>query len=221
MIAPPDDILERIAAALERIAAALESGATGSRLAVANPREAAVAEVRRVMRAGELAHAAVLLGDLRVDFPDAAEGPALAEELANLSLAAVDDRRARLDAARRASDPDACITLRDELSPLLDPSARETLDADLLKWLMALLMKRLRAGTVGPDVAALATRLAGSFSHRPEGASLRASLPTLRRSAGLCPRCAQPYIGVEDACPDCLVATPRIADLPETPIPPT
>jgi hypothetical protein len=44
------------------------------------------------------------------------------------------------------------------------------------------------------------------FCHTVEGASLRASLPTLRRSAGLCPRCAQPYTGLANACPQCLAA---------------
>ena len=221
MIASPNGPLERIAAALERIAAALESGSTGVGAAFLDPRGEAVFELRRVMRAGELAQAATLLGDFRVDFPDALEGDALDEELANSSRAAIEDRRARLDAARGAGDPDASIVLRDELAPLLDPAAREALDSDLLKWLMSLLMKRLRAGTVKPDVAALAARVAGSFAHRPEGASLRASLPTLRRSAGLCARCAQPYVGVEDACPECLLASPKIAVLPETPTPPT
>jgi predicted amidophosphoribosyltransferase len=54
------------------------------------------------------------------------------------------------------------------------------------------------------DVAELAARAAESFGDTPEGASLRASLPTLRRSAGLCPRCAQPYAGIDEACPQCL-----------------
>ena len=39
---------------------------------------------------------------------------------------------------------------------------------------------------------------------RTQGASVRAALPTLRRSVGLCPRCAQPYTGVAEACPRCL-----------------
>jgi hypothetical protein len=63
---------------------------------------------------------------------------------------------------------------------------------------------RLRSGKIQPDVALLAGRVADVFSHTVEGASLRASLPTLRRSVGLCPRCAQPYTGIADACPSCL-----------------
>ncbi|MFO0950400.1 MAG: hypothetical protein U0835_04475 [Isosphaeraceae bacterium] len=57
-----------------------------------------------------------------------------------------------------------------------------------------MIQKRLRTGTVRPDVAVLAGRVADSLDDTPEGASLRASLPTLRRAAGLCARCAQPYV---------------------------
>jgi predicted amidophosphoribosyltransferase len=63
---------------------------------------------------------------------------------------------------------------------------------------------RSRLWIIQVDVATLAGRVAEDFAHTTEGASLRASLPTLRRSAGLCPRCAQPYTGIADACRDCL-----------------
>ena len=72
---------------------------------------------------------------------------------------------------------------------------------------MGLVQRRLRTGTVRPDLVALAARVAESFGGSVEGASLRASLPTLRRSAGLCPKCAEPYAGVGDACPKCLAAS--------------
>ena len=54
------------------------------------------------------------------------------------------------------------------------------------------------------DVAELAEAIVEAFPATNEGASLRASLPTLRRSAGLCPRCAEPYAGEDDACAECL-----------------
>jgi predicted amidophosphoribosyltransferase len=50
--------------------------------------------------------------------------------------------------------------------------------------------------------------VAVSLYQTPEGASLRASLPTLRRAAGLCARCARPYKGIADACPACLTGAP-------------
>ncbi len=209
----------RIAPALERIAEALERSPAGS--TPINAHAAAVAGIREAIRDGELALAETRLADLDIDFPDATEFAALAEELAEASHAMIDDRRKRMDAARAASDPEAVVAFRNELADLLDPQALEPLDKEVLAWLMSLLMRRMRTGTVRADVALLAARVAESFPHRPEGASLRASLPTIRRSAGLCARCAEPYLGVEDACPQCLAGVPRIADLPETPIVPT
>jgi hypothetical protein len=72
---------------------------------------------------------------------------------------------------------------------------------------MSLIQRRLRTGTIRADVVVLAARVAESFGGTTEGASIRASLPTLRRSAGLCPKCAEPYAGVGDACPKCLAAS--------------
>ncbi len=86
---------------------------------------------------------------------------------------------------------------------------------------MAMIQKRLRGGAMRPDVAILAARVAESLDATPEGASLRAALPTLRRSAGLCARCGEPYTGLADACPKCLatamlspLGAPPIADSP-------
>jgi hypothetical protein len=64
------------------------------------------------------------------------------------------------------------------------------------------------------DVAVLAARVALSLDDTPEGASLRASLPTLRRAAGLCARCGQPYTGIAEACPICQSAAAVIAPAP-------
>lgn len=126
-----------------------------------------------------------------------------------------------MDAARSVNDPIAVLDHRDALAGLLDFEEIAAIDRDLVRWLMMLLMKRMRAGSVREDVASLAARAAASFGHLPEGASLRAALPTLRRSAGLCPRCASPYVGEEDACEKCLAAVPKIADLPISPTPAT
>ncbi len=88
---------------------------------------------------------------------------------------------------------------------------------------MGLLMRRMRTGSVGGDVARLADRIASEFPDSPEGASLKASLPTLRRSAGLCARCSQPYTGIEAACPECLAAPasagPTLLPFPDEPEP--
>ena len=167
-----------------------------------------MAEIRHAIRNGHWADAGSLVvafGDTHPDDPEAAR---LAEDLAAAKDAAGREVLARLDAAREANDPDRVIELRDELKPLIEAEALRTLDRDLAKWFLLLIHRRLRSGTVGPDVAVLAGRVAGSLDQTPEGASLRASLPTLRRAAGLCARCAQPYTGIADACPACLAGVP-------------
>ncbi len=222
MIDPPStEFFARIAVALERIATALERGASPHRSLSSDPRAEAVAELRHLIRDGKLAQAEILLGDFQIDHPDAPEAPALIVELAKKAQTAVENLHNQLAAARKSNSPEAALELRDELAPLLNSVERETVDRDLLTWLMSNLMRRLRTGTVRADVAILAARIANSFPHRPEGASLKASLPTLRRSAGLCARCAEPYSGEEDACPKCLPGIPKIAELTETPDLPT
>jgi hypothetical protein len=41
---------------------------------------------------------------------------------------------------------------------------------------------------------------------------VRASLSTLRRSVGLCPKCSQPYTGVADSCQRCQSGSPEQPD---------
>jgi hypothetical protein len=164
----------------------------------------AVAGIRQAIDEGRWDRADRLIKSLRRDFPDARETDDLGEELADARQQAVDDLKARLEASRIANDPDQVISYRDELTLLLRGEELRQLDRQVVGWLIALLQKRLRIGSVRPEVVELAGRVASSFGDTPEGASLRAALPTLRRSAGLCPKCSGPYAGTEDACPDCL-----------------
>jgi hypothetical protein len=129
---------------------------------------------------------------------------AASAELSRRKEAAAARLRASLDAARSVSDPDAVLALHAQLAAIISPVEREALEREHVRWFVALLMRRMRSGTVRPDVALLAQRVAETFPNHPEGASLRASLPTLRRSAGLCASCGQPYRGIEDSCPECL-----------------
>jgi hypothetical protein len=187
--------LGRIAVALERAAAAAPRD-DGRALALAGAQQAI--EDEKFDLAERLVAAFVR------DYPAAPEGGPLADELAAAREEAITDLRVRLDAARSANDPEQAIEYRDQLTQHLRGDALRALDRDLVKWLMSLIQKRMRHGTVRSDVASLAARVADSFGDTPEGASLRASLPTLRRSAGLCPRCATPYNGLGEACPKCL-----------------
>ncbi len=74
----------------------------------------------------------------------------------------------------------------------------------------------MRAGRVGLDVAQWAGQVVERYGEIPESAGLRASLPILRRCAGLCPQCGLPYKGLEAACPRCLHPQ-TLADAPPPP----
>ena len=132
--------------------------------------------------------------------------------------------RSRLEASKAANDPNGAMDARELILGRLSAEEREGFDRDLVKWMLAALMRRMRGGTVSVEVVELAGRIAETFANRVEGASVRASLPTLRRSAGLCPRCAKPYVGVEEACAECLktavaptATTPSNGSTPSTP----
>lgn len=111
----------------------------------------------------------------------------------------------RIEASRQARDLEGVLEDRRALEPLLDPNERTRLTRDLAGWALRTFQERLRGGLFSAETATLAARLAEEFGETPEGASLRASLPTLRRAARLCPRCAGPYDGVEDRCPRCVL----------------
>jgi hypothetical protein len=171
-------------------------------------KERTVAEIHHAIRGRNWEEAAALVEAFGLDHPDDPRIAAMQAELSAARDAARADLQASLDAARQVNDPDRVLELHDDLVPLLDFDSRHAFEADLAKWFLRLIHNCLRGGVIQPDVATLAGRVAEVFSHTTEGASLRASLPTLRRSAGLCPRCAQPYTGIADACPDCVKPAP-------------
>ncbi len=184
-----------------RLGASIAEEARSERTAA--PSSSAAVAVRAAIGAGDWIGAADRLAAIDREFPDAPEAAGLRAAIDAGRAAAAADLRDRIEAARAANDPAAILELRGAITPLLDEGPRRDLDRQAAGWMLALISRRLRAGTTGPDVAELAGRAAEAFGALPEGASLRASLPTLRRSAGLCARCAKPYRGVADACPDC------------------
>jgi hypothetical protein len=212
----------RIAPALERIAAAverLEAVGAGTGPAPGDARRDAVAEVHEALGRREWARLVELVARLSREHPDHPETAAVAELVARRKEEAAGGLREQLDASRGANDPEGVLALRDELATLLDPAGRQELDQDLVRWLLKIIQRRMRTGTVAPDVARLAAEAAGRFGGTLEGASLRASLPTLRRSAGLSPRCGEPYDGEEDACPRCLLGAAAAAAVAPAPPP--
>jgi hypothetical protein len=196
-------LLERIAIALERAPSIYPVGSNGT----ANGSGRGLVEFRQAIAESRWDHAEAIARELAIEKPGDPEIIALAEELNRSRQFAIDDIRQRIEAARLANDPEGAINSRDELARILHGEAIKDDDRLLVKWLMGVIQRRLRTGTIRVDMVVLASRIAESFGGTTEGASLRASLPTLRRSAGLCPKCAEPYTGVGDACPKCLAAS--------------
>ena len=192
---------------LERIAVALEQGAgSATPRDESQPERSDLGEVRAAIDEQRWDRARSILDGLPEATLQRPAVAALARELDRGHERAVVDLTGRIEAARQINDPDGALAARDELARLLPLDDLAEVDRTMIGWLMKAVQRRLRTVPVGADVAGLATAIADRFGASPEGASLRAALPTLRRSAGLCPRCAEPYLGVDDACPKCLEA---------------
>ncbi len=111
--------------------------------------------------------------------------------------------REQLDQAEKAADGEAMLNARDRLSAYLDGTQLHQVDRRVAHWMATLLRAALVQGRA-KEVIGLAERVADAFgSTTPEGAQVRSSLPTLRRSAGLCPDCSQPYDVSLVRCPAC------------------
>jgi hypothetical protein len=194
-------VIERLATTLESWNAPVAAGSVS-----ADRRTSSLAEIEGAIRASLWDQATTLLDDFAAEFPD---DPALAgvrQNLANARKKAQREQFAQLEAAREVNDPERVLEIYHALVPSLEIEARISLDRELAKWFMTLIHRRLRTGTIQTEVVQLASRIAEVFSSTMEGASVRAALPTLRRSVGLCPRCSQPYAGLAEACPNCLTA---------------
>ena len=148
---------------------------------------AAVAQIRKLVRSGNWDEARSLLDSFARDYQGDPRISSLDQEFQAARNAARDEHMAQLDAARKVNDPDRVLELHKFLGPLLEATARASLEADLSRWFLRLIHNGSDRADPGrsrppgrPDRRVV--------SHTVEGASLHASLPTLRRSAGLCPR---------------------------------
>ena len=212
-----NDLIEhRVLPLLEQIVSVKDRPSASIDRAEPNRVDAIVA-ARESIAAGDWARARVLVENLETEDPDKAAR--LTAELATARRAIADRLRARIDAACEADDPEEVISLRDELQTVLDGLPDRELDQKLARWIMSRVQRRLIHPPIGAEVPRLATLAAARFPDTKEGASLRKALPTLRRSAGLCARCAEPFLGVEDACPACSTKTPTLAVAPLIPTP--
>jgi hypothetical protein len=164
----------------------------------------AASEIRRWIGEKDWTAASSALEALALEFDDPALVDRLTNELKTARQEAIESELSRLEASREAGDVDGVFERFRNASEWLDGEHRRSIEQDLARWFMATIQRRLLTGKIQPEVVELATRVASVFDTTREGASLRASLPTLRRSVGLCPRCARPYQGVASACPECL-----------------
>jgi hypothetical protein len=215
------DLIElHMVPALNRLAGVLERSQASPR---DDERTRAAAGVRRMIQSRRWVQAERLVRAFDRDHAGSADAARLAEALDEARRAEVEGLRARLDAAQDADDLEGVVDARDALTEHLRGSELSDLDRRVVRWLMDRVQERLlRSGSVGPELAALAARVVDSFGDTDEARKLRAALPQLRRRAGLCPRCGQPYRGRAGACPQCLAAGAPIPapDAPETEVAP-
>jgi hypothetical protein len=196
-------VLDQIAKTVDRAGGLAAGGAVPDAA-----RQRAVAEIERVTRGASWSEAERLLAEFEAGYPDDPASAVLLAQLGQARDKARSDQLAELEAARNVNDPERVLEIYRQVGPAFEAQSRGVLERELGKWFLSLIHRRLRSGKVQPDVVLLAGRFAEVFAATPEGASVRASLPTLRRSVGLCPRCAQAYTGVADACPKCLAGPP-------------
>ncbi len=208
------ELIERHAVpTLGRIALALENLAPPS---PSVPDDRPIAEARRAIAGARWALADRLVGAIVRDRPGP-EAANLLAELADSRERAVSGFRAQLDAARVAGEALRVVDLRDELTQHLRGEDLGALDRQLVRWLVGEVRRRVKTGPIRPDLAELAARVVDSFADTPEGATLRTSLPNLRRSAGLCVSCGRPHRGNPETCPRCRSAHPGVAPSPVPP----
>lgn len=207
-------LVERVVSAWERLADVLERRpAANTPAAPPDPdRARLLAQIDLALRPGRLGDASMLIEQFAARFPD---DPALRDRTDQLDAARreeVEGSLAEIQAARRVNDTARVLELYRGLGPALELQRRGELERELSRWFLEIIHRRLRGGRIQPDVVELATMVAETFARTVEGASLHASLPTLRRSVGLCPRCAKPYTGTAAACPRCLSGSSGAAD---------
>jgi len=167
-------------------------------------RAQALSQIESATRSSRWDEALALLDAFEAAYPGDAKSASLRSGLEKARQGTLDERMAELKAAREVNDPARVLELYQAIAPALESEPRHAIQTELAQWFLSLIYRRLRSGKIQAEVVDLAGRFAESFAATVEGASVKAALPTLRRSAGLCPRCAQPYTGVAKACPECL-----------------
>jgi hypothetical protein len=133
---------------------------------------------------------------LATAFADQFKGTAEAKDLMGQVEGAVTRKvqslRDQLHEAELAHDCESLLNVRDRLSGYLHGTELYQVDRRVAHWFANYVRDALVAGKA-QDVVQLAERVVDMVGDTtPEGAQIRASLPTLRRNAGLCPDCGLP-----------------------------
>lgn len=140
---------------------------------------------------------------------DALQGsrPDLAQDLLTLAererSAHARELRQALQEAQSQNNPQAVLDVRDRLVGLLEISERQDLDREIARWSIGYLREALHEGRAR-ELIDLIERMVATFGESTtEGMELKNALPILRRSAGRCPDCGEPYDISLERCPDC------------------
>lgn len=166
-------------------------------------RQQAIDGVREAMRREWWDQAKRLATSFAEKFSDAPEAKELPAQVEAAYRRKVESLRSQLDESLQANDPDATLNARDRLAPHLEGAELATLDRRVARRVIAYVRESLAEGRAR-DAVPIAERLVNSMGDTTsEGAQLRAALPTLRRSIGLCPDCGQPYDVSLARCPAC------------------
>jgi hypothetical protein len=170
---------------------------------VVEVRQQALDAVREAIRREWWDQARRLAASFAEQFPAAPEAKDLSAQVDAAFTRKIQSLREQLDTAERAADAEVMLNTRDRLSGYLNGTELYQVDRRVAHWMAAHLREALAAGRAR-DVVHLAERVVDAFGDTTnEGAQVRVALPTLRRSAGLCPDCGQPYDVSLVRCPAC------------------
>lgn len=197
---------ERIFEKLDELIASTrtESIERASATGIDTARRDAIDSIHRAIRNKEWSEADRLVETLRVEGNLDPAVDRLSMKVENGRNNEIESQLERIKASQEVGDTERVLDLYQDAARILDPKLRKSLEDDLARWFMNHIQRRLRTGTIQAEVVTLTARVSEVFGGTTEGASLRAGLPTLRRTVGLCPRCGGPYVGASDACPVCL-----------------
>lgn len=197
--------------AIQRLAKSLDNRAAAADPATApppaipparNPEQLALDAIRATISREQWEQARRQILSFVERFPNSLHAAGLSEQFELARRQKVQSLRQALAAAQQSSDAGAALEARDQLTQYLSGDTLAKLDDEVVAWLVQHIRAKLLAGRA-KEVVRLAEQVAETFADVAGTAPLRQSLPTLRRSAGLCPSCGHPYDIELPECPEC------------------